>query len=237
MTNSNGKPRCAIVLCHPRSDSFCAAVAARAEQAAQAAGYETIHRDLYGIAFDPVMHERDIGLHHGGGNPAADVALEVTLLGDPQLVVLVYPIWFGSAPALLKGYIERVLGAGFAGPGSVPLPAGPRPELLVTIATSGSTADWIEEKGIAASAGSIFGAYLAGALAIANAEHIAVDNVIPTMSPARGAAALDRVEQSLRAILHKDRAADAPAAAWPAAETDAVDGAPKEPAAPPQAEG
>jgi len=85
---------------------------------------------------------------------------------------------------MLKGYVERVLGAGFAGPGSIPAAAGPRPKLLLTIATSGATSAWIEKKGIAASAGRLFGAYLAGALAIPKAEHIAIDNVIPTMSPA-----------------------------------------------------
>lgn len=203
MTTTTKAPRCAIVLCHPRPDSFCAAIATRAEQVARAAGFQAFKRDLYGMAFDPVMHARDIGDPRGGGQ-SRDVAQEVALLGDPKVIVLVYPIWFGSAPSLLKGYIERVLGAGFAGPGSVPVRMGPSPDLLVTIATSGATSDWIEKKGIAASAGSIFGAYLAGALAIPRAEHIAIDNVIPTMSSARGTAELDAMEQSLRRFLETD---------------------------------
>lgn len=194
------KQRCAVVLCHPRPDSFCAAVAKRAHQVARDAGFEAFERNLYAMAFDPVMHARDIGDPRGGGQ-SRDVAQEVALLGDPTAIVLVYPIWFGSAPALLKGYIERVLGSGFAGPGSVPVRMGPSPDLLVTIATSGATSDWIEQKGIAASAGSIFGAYVAGALAIPRAEHIAIDNVIPTMTAARGAAELDAMGQSLRQIL------------------------------------
>jgi NAD(P)H dehydrogenase (quinone) len=200
MTTALKKPRCAVVLCHPRPDSFCAAVAKRAEQVARDAGFEAFERDLYAMAFDPVMHARDIGDPRGGGQ-SRDVSQEVALLGDPRVIMLVYPIWFGSAPALLKGYIERVLGAGFAGPGSVPVPMGPSPDLLVTIATSGATSDWIEQKGIAASAGSIFGAYVAGALAIRRAEHIAIDNVIPTMSSARGVAELDAMGQALRGIL------------------------------------
>lgn len=200
MTPTAKAPRCAIVLCHPRPDSFCAAVAKRAEHVAREAGFEAFERDLYAMAFDPVMHARDIGDPRGGGQ-SRDVAQEVALLGDPRVVVLVYPIWFGSAPALIKGYIERVLGAGFAGPGSVPVRMGPSPDLLVTIATSGATTDWIEQKGIAASAGSIFGAYVAGALTIPRAEHIAIDNVIPTLTAARGAAKLDAMDQSLRRIL------------------------------------
>lgn len=212
MTTTSKAPRCAIVLCHPRTDSFCAAVARRAEEVAREAGFAVFDRDLYRMAFDPVMQERDIGDPRGGGQ-SRDVAREVALLSDPEAIVLVYPIWFGSAPALLKGYIERVLGSGFAGPGSVPVRMGPSPDLLVTVATSGATSDWIENKGIAASAGSIFGAYLAGALAIPRAEHIAIDNVIPNMSSARGTAALDEMARSLGEILqgHGGRQAnDAP---------------------------
>lgn len=199
--NHPGKaPRCAIVLCHPRPESFCAAVAKHAEQVARDAGFEAFTRDLYAMSFDPVMQTRDIGDPRGGGQ-SRDVAQEVALLGDLRITILVYPIWFGSPPALIKGYIERVLGSGFAGPGTVPVRMGPSPDLLVTIATSGATADWIDQKGIAASAGRIFGAYLAGALGIQRAEHIAIDNIIPTMTAARGAAKLDTMASSLRQIL------------------------------------
>jgi NAD(P)H dehydrogenase (quinone) len=193
--------RCAIVVCHPRERSFVSSVAARVENAAHLSGYQTIVRDLYAMAFDPVLHARDIALHEGGSRPAADVEQEISLLDSPEVIILIYPIWFGSPPGMLKGYVERVLGAGFAGPGTVPVAAGRRPKLLLTIATSGATSAWIEKKGIAASAGRVFGAYLAGALDIPRSEHIAVDNVIPTMSQARGEAALDRVENAVREAL------------------------------------
>jgi NAD(P)H dehydrogenase (quinone) len=205
--------RCAIVLCHPRSDSFCAKVAEQAESAAKDAGFSTIVRDLYGMAFDPVAKARDLALNDAGGRPAADVEQEVLLLNHPQVVVLVYPIWFGSPPAMLKGYVERVLGAGFAGPGTVAIAAGPRPRLLLTIAVSGARLAWIERKGIAASAGRVFGEYLASALVIPRAEHLAIDNVVPAMPQARGVTMLAKIRRDVQAILAGlDRAA-APAAA------------------------
>lgn len=226
MTIDPAERRCAIVHCHPRSTSFCAAVAVRAEEVARAAGLYTITRDLYAMAFSPVLHARDISVPKGGNSVAPDVEFEVTLLGDPKVVILVYPVWFGSAPALLKGYIECVLGACFAGLGSVPLPAGPSPDLLVTIATSGASASWIANKGIAASAGNIFGAYLAGALAIPDAEHIAVDNVTPTMSQARGTAELDKMARSMRDILAEDAVANALSATSPAPADEPPGGTP-----------
>ena len=201
MSKAKTKPHCAIVLCHPRAKSFCAALAERVRASAEKAGYSTIVRDLYSIGFDPILHARDIALNLGGNRPAPDVEQEIQLLGKPQVIVIVYPIWFGSPPGLLKGYIERVLGAGFGGPGTVPLAAGPRPRLLLTIATSGASKEWIDRKGIAASAGRLFGAYLAGALDIPRAEHIAIDNVIPTMSAVRAGPAIAKVEEGVRKAL------------------------------------
>jgi NAD(P)H dehydrogenase (quinone) len=140
------------------------------------------------------------------------VELEVSLLGEPVAVILVYPIWFGGPPAILKGYVERVLGAGVAGPGSVPNYAGPRPRLLLTIASSGATGAWIREKGIAGSAGRLFGAYLAAALDIARAEHVAIEKVHAFMPKSDAEAALARVERrvgetlaALRSILPQDQ--------------------------------
>lgn len=206
--NPAKKPRCAIVVCHPRMDSFCNALAGEARAAAEKAGFEPVMRNLYSMAFDPQLHARDIALHEGGSRPAPDVEQELQMLDNPAAIVMVYPIWFGSPPGLLKGYIERVLGAGFAGPGTVPLPASRRPQLLVTIATSGSSAEWLAEKLVAASAGRTFGAYLAGALHIPRAEHIAVDNVLPNMPAARAEAGISKVRKGLAASLGRLKPAD-----------------------------
>jgi len=199
--NSVKKPRCAIIVCHPRPDSYCEALAKQARTAAEHAGFETVIRDLYTLAFDAQLHARDIALHEGGCRPAPDVELELELLNNPAAIILVYPIWFGSPPALLKGYIERVLGAGFAGPGTVPLPASERPQVLLTIATSGASTEWLVQKGLAASAGRTFGAYLAGALQIKTAMHVAIDNVLPNMPKARAEAGLAKVGQQVKSAL------------------------------------
>ncbi|GGD99445.1 hypothetical protein GCM10011515_19070 [Tsuneonella deserti] len=198
---SGPAPRCAIIVCHPRVDSYCASLAHKARDVAKECGFTPVVRDLYSVGLDPVPHARDLALHEGGARPAPDVEQELQILGSPTAVILVYPIWFGSPPGLLKCYIERILGAGFGGPGTVPLPASARPQLLLTIATSGASTDWIDKKGIAASAGRLFGAYLAGALAIGTAEHVAIDNVVPTMPPKRGEDGLSLVEKRVKAAL------------------------------------
>jgi NAD(P)H dehydrogenase (quinone) len=197
--NAAKNQRCAIIVCHPRIDSYCHALAEQARGVAEAAGFEPVMRELYSMGFDAQLHARDIALHEGGARPAADVEQELQLLDNPAVIVMVYPIWFGSPPGLLKGYIERVLGAGFAGPGTVPVLASRRPQLLVTIATSGASSEWLAQKGVAASAGRTFGTYLAGALHIPRAEHIAIDNVLPNMPETRARAGLRKASERLAA--------------------------------------
>jgi NAD(P)H dehydrogenase (quinone) len=57
--------------------------------------------------FDPVLRRGE-----RKGRPARDVDQEWALLGKVDVYVLVYPIWFGAPPAMLRGYIDRVFGAG-----------------------------------------------------------------------------------------------------------------------------
>lgn len=191
-----GPQRCAVVVCHPIADSFCAAAADKAEAAAQALGLQTIRRDLYAMAFDPVLRATDLAVVEGGA-PAADVETELALLGRPSAVILVYPVWFGSPPALLKGYVERVLGTGCGGPDH-PRKSDSRlrPQLLITIASSAMTSDWLEKRGLG-SAGPVFGKYLAEALGIDRAEHLALDGVIEGQSGDHAVAELDLVAQSV----------------------------------------
>ena len=96
----------AIIACHPAEDSFTLSVARRYDEAVRSHGHETVPRDLYRLGFDPVLREEE---RHG--EPAQDVTAEWALLGKVDVFVLVYPIWFGTPPAMLKGYIDRIFGA------------------------------------------------------------------------------------------------------------------------------
>jgi NAD(P)H dehydrogenase (quinone) len=97
----------AVIACHPLKKSFTLAVAQRYADTVMAHGHEVVLRDLYRIGFNPVLKAKE-----RRGEPAIDVVREWTVLGKPDVFVLVYPIWFGTPPALLKGYIDRVFGAG-----------------------------------------------------------------------------------------------------------------------------
>jgi len=99
--------RHAIIASHPDANSFTLAIARDYAEAVRSHGHEAIVRDLYQRGFDPVLN-----LEERNGEPGADVLAEWETLGEIDVFVLVYPIWFGAPPAMIKGYIDRVFGAG-----------------------------------------------------------------------------------------------------------------------------
>src|SRR4051812_44732224 len=103
--------RHAVILCHPDAHSFNHAIAETYCDAVRANGQEAILRDLYAIGFDPVLKANERPTLAGFA-PSADVERELAVLRTCDVFVLVYPIWFGTPPAMVKGYIERVLGSG-----------------------------------------------------------------------------------------------------------------------------
>lgn len=129
--------RILILLGHPSSDSFCAALARHYQDSARQAGHEVRTLHLGDLDFDPILRQ-------GYRQPHP---LEPDLLEAQQAItwasrlVLVFPIWWGGIPALLKGFLDRVLLPGFAfrykngSPFPEKLLAGRHAHLLVTMDT------------------------------------------------------------------------------------------------------
>jgi NAD(P)H dehydrogenase (quinone) len=113
-----------IVLAHPERSSFNGQMADIAVETLQAAGHTAWLSDLYGSGFDPVEHPRhyasrmradvfDVQAEQRAasnkGTLPADVAHELERLEQADLLILQYPMWWFSTPAVLKGWVDRVL--------------------------------------------------------------------------------------------------------------------------------
>lgn len=98
-----------LVYCHPDPESFGSAIRHAAVQALAAAGHELRQIDLYAEGFDPVMSvdERRSYLTDTASNIAA-VAPHVEALRWAEGWVVIYPTWYYSMPAMLKGWLDRV---------------------------------------------------------------------------------------------------------------------------------
>ncbi len=95
---------------HSSRNSFTAAVAEAYAQGARAAGGKVELLHLSELKFDPILHEGYRQIQ----------PLEPDLMRAQELItactklVVCYPQWWGTGPALLKGFIDRVFLPGFA---------------------------------------------------------------------------------------------------------------------------
>ncbi|HCL4034549.1 NAD(P)H dehydrogenase [Pseudomonas aeruginosa] len=105
-----------IVATHPDPDSLTHAIAAQvaAGIAASGAQHSWEIADLAAEGFDPRFTRIDHGLLLKQAVPSTDVAAEHARLERANALVLVYPIYWWSFPALLKGWIDRVFTQGWA---------------------------------------------------------------------------------------------------------------------------
>jgi NAD(P)H dehydrogenase (quinone) len=102
-----------IIYAHPSPKSFNHAILEAFVKPFHAAGHTVVVRDLYGIRFDPVLNEADLKAL-SRGSTRLDVAEEQKHVKEADLIAFLYPVWWFSEPAILKGWIDRVFSKGFA---------------------------------------------------------------------------------------------------------------------------
>ncbi|WP_424407623.1 NAD(P)H-dependent oxidoreductase [Pasteurella sp. PK-2025] len=103
-----------IIFAHPNSQtSFNRAILDSVVQASQQLGVHTVVRDLYTLNFDPILSWEEIQAVYQNIVPA-EVKFEHQLIEQADLITLIYPLWWMGFPAILKGYLDRVLSHGFA---------------------------------------------------------------------------------------------------------------------------
>jgi NAD(P)H dehydrogenase (quinone) len=116
-----------LVHAHPEPRSFCAAMKDRAVAVLRGRGHAVSVSDLYAMRFDPVAKAEDfvsrrdpdylnyaLEQRHAfeTGTLAPDIAAELDKLRSADLLILCFPLWWFSVPAILKGWIDRVFLSG-----------------------------------------------------------------------------------------------------------------------------
>lgn len=162
----------AVILGHPRQDSFNAAVAQRYIETVTGFGHTAVLRDLYRMGFDPRLQSDEMP-RPAGFAAWPDVAEERSLVGNANVFVFVYPLWFNAPPAIVSGYIQRVFGMGFGyGPvrsgGNRPVLVGRR---LLSFSSSGAPAEWLRSEGSWAALRNLFDQHLADVCGMIVLDH------------------------------------------------------------------
>jgi len=100
-----------IILAHPDPKSFNHAIAHTAAEALKKNGYKVIFHDLYKEKFDPLLYATEI---------SEDTKLPVKIkkyceeISAADGIIIVHPNWWGQPPAILKGWVDRIIRPGIA---------------------------------------------------------------------------------------------------------------------------
>ncbi len=168
-----------LIVAHPNEDSFTMAMARAYAAAADMDHQPVLLRDLYRMNFDPCLHADELPWSKGY-QARPDVMAERSLIADANVFAFVYPFWFDAPPAILKGYFERVLGAGFGfGPASFasdPLLKGRR---MISITSSGAPKNWVEKTGAMASVQHNFDEHIATICGMTVVDHLHFGRIVP----------------------------------------------------------
>lgn len=100
-----------VVLAHPKPGSFNHALADAACRELAGLGYRVSLRDLYAEGFDPLLADAELGRGH---IPPEHIREHANLVLAADAIVVVHPNWWSQAPAILKGWLDRVLRTGEA---------------------------------------------------------------------------------------------------------------------------
>jgi len=149
-TTVTNPPRTLVVIAHPNPNSFNQAIKARLVAELEAQNHQVRVRDLYASGFDPVLSLEELQRYDSQeGDVPAEVKAEQDEILWADHLIFIYPTWWWSMPAMMKGYVDRVFVPGFAfsvdDQGIRGLLEGKK---VWIIQTTGSDQAYIEENGL-----------------------------------------------------------------------------------------
>jgi len=98
-----------IIFNHPYEGSYCSSVLTSVIAGIQKAGHEAdiIHLDKE--AFNPVMSAEDLkGFVHGKASDPKVLEYQQRM-NDADHLVFIFPVWWELMPAMMKGFIDKVI--------------------------------------------------------------------------------------------------------------------------------
>lgn len=103
--------RISVILGHPDPGSFNHAIAEAAADALNQNGHDVTFHDLYAEKFDPILPSSEIP-KGADVDPVVQNHCDEIAVADG--IIIVHPNWWGQPPAILKGWVDRVIRPGVA---------------------------------------------------------------------------------------------------------------------------
>jgi len=98
-----------IVVAHPAENSFTMALMRTYAAELEKLGHTQRTFDLYRSSFDPVLGARELAPVDADHPASADVAQAQDDIRAADVLTVLYPLWWLTMPAMMKGYIECMI--------------------------------------------------------------------------------------------------------------------------------
>jgi putative NADPH-quinone reductase len=100
-----------VIVANPNTKSFNHAIAQTAVNQLSKNGHEIVFHDLYAEKFDPILTPGELNEKIQLSDKLEAYCREIS---QSDGIIIIHPNWWGQPPAILKGWIDRVLRAGLA---------------------------------------------------------------------------------------------------------------------------
>jgi NAD(P)H dehydrogenase (quinone) len=187
-----------VVVAHPAVGSFTMALAREYAAELEALGHSRRTLDLYRMGFDPVLTAEEL-------SPAADrpLSMDVAKAQDEiraaDVLTLIYPLWWLSMPAIMKGYIDRVFARGFAYDSRSGVVRGllsGKQSVLITV--SGAPLPLLVKSGNWNAIQVLQDTHILRSTGFTLLEHLHFDEIVPNLSSAAAERCMTRVRECAR---------------------------------------
>lgn len=100
-----------VILAHPNRESFNHAIANAVVDQLKHDGHEIFYHDLYAEKFDPILPKEEF---FKDAPLPPEIEAHCREISEAEGIIIIHPNWWGQPPAILKGWVDRVLRPGIA---------------------------------------------------------------------------------------------------------------------------
>ncbi len=188
-----------IVVAHPLIDSITMKLARAFALELQELGHRQRTADLYRMEFNPVLTADELEPASNTHSAPSEVVLAQAAVIAADAVTVIYPLWWATMPAIMKGYIDRVFSRGFAYEatnGQSRGLLGGRQCVLITL--SGSPMSLLRETGQWQAIDVLQDAHVFRSSGLELVEHVHIESVEPPVPPEYISGSIERVRACAR---------------------------------------
>jgi NAD(P)H dehydrogenase (quinone) len=188
-----------VIVAHPAADSFTMALTRAYTAQLEQLGHSQRTYDLYRMGFDPVLTAEELSRTTAGHTGSPDILKAQDDIRAADVLTIIYPLWWLSMPAMMKGYIDRVFARGFAydsRDGVVHGLLSGKQSVLITV--SGAPLPLLIQSGNWNAVQVLQDTHILRATGFTLLEHMHFDEIVPNLSPVVADRCLGRIRDCAR---------------------------------------